>query len=102
MYHHLLSRYPLFALLTPKQLNRWIAEGYELTFSTGETIFQEGTAGVWVYLIIQGKIRIVKKSKTNSLVSIGVVGPNEIIGELFRLLLSRLHIEHFGRASNDW
>lgn len=81
MYHHLLSRYPLFALLTPKQLNRWIAEGYELTFSTGETIFQEGTAGVWVYLIIQGKIRIVKKSKTNSLVSIGVVGPNEIIGE---------------------
>lgn len=81
MYHHLLSRYPLFALLTPKQLNRWVAEGYELTFSTGETIFQEGTAGVWVYLIIQGKIRIVKKSKTNSLVSIGVVGPNEIIGE---------------------
>lgn len=81
MYHHLLSRYPLFALLTPKQLNRWIAEGYELTFSTGETIFQEGTAGVWVYLIIQGKIRIVKKSKTKSLVSIGVVGPNEIIGE---------------------
>lgn len=81
MYHHLLSRYPLFALLTPKQLNRWIAEGYELTFSTGETIFQEGTAGVWVYLIIQGKIRIVKKSKTNSLVSLGVVGPNEIIGE---------------------
>jgi CRP-like cAMP-binding protein len=81
MYHHLLCRYPLFALLTPKQLNRWVAEGQELTFSTGETIFQEGTAGVWVYLIIQGKIRIVKKSKTNSLVSIGVVGPNEIIGE---------------------
>ena len=42
----LLARYPLFGLLTPPQLDALVSTGEERTFSTGETIFQEGSAGV--------------------------------------------------------
>lgn len=81
MIKHLLCQHPLFALLTTRQLDQWISLGRELTFSVGETIFQEGTKGAWVFLIIAGKVRIIKQSKDDSFITAGIAGAKEIIGD---------------------
>jgi CRP-like cAMP-binding protein len=81
MARDLLRRYPLFALLDSRHLDGWLAAGQELTFTTGETIFQEGTPGAWAYLVLDGRVRIVRSANTRSDVSLGVVGPGEVFGD---------------------
>src|ERR1051325_12131932 len=76
-----LRRYPLFNLLEPEQLETWLTVSRELPFAVGETIFQEGSAGVWVYLILDGRVRILRRSGRGKEVTVGVLGNGEIFGE---------------------
>jgi subfamily B ATP-binding cassette protein HlyB/CyaB len=76
-----LRRYPLFNLLTPFQLATWLGAGQELTLATGETIFQEGAAGVWAYLVLKGSVRLVRRSQQGREISLGRIGPGELFGE---------------------
>jgi len=41
----LLTRYPLFRLLSPRQLDDWLAAGQEIDCPAGFTLFQENTPG---------------------------------------------------------
>jgi ATP-binding cassette subfamily B protein len=77
----LLRRYPLFNLLRPSQFDIWLRASQELTFDTGQTIFQEGGAGIWVYLILDGRVRVLRRSPGGREVSLGQLGPGEIFGE---------------------
>ena len=86
----LLRRYPLFALIDPSEANSWFAQAQELTFATGETIFQEGTDVVWSHLVLVAVLRIVPYSlETGREVSLGMVGPGEVFGEY--AILSHLY-----------
>jgi CRP-like cAMP-binding protein len=76
-----LQRYPLFNLLTPFQLATWASAGQELTLATGETIFQEGAAGVWAYVVLEGSVRLVRRSERGHEISLGRIGPGELFGE---------------------
>jgi CRP-like cAMP-binding protein len=75
-----LGRYPLFRLLSPRQLDDWVAAGQEFTCPTGETIFQENTPGAWVYLVRQGRVRILREAGRREL-TLGMLGAGDVFGE---------------------
>ena len=75
-----LLRYPLFALLNSPELDAWAAAGQEVTFETGETIFQAGTAGLWAYVVLDGRVRVLRPGNNREF-SLGWYGPGEVFGE---------------------
>jgi CRP-like cAMP-binding protein/predicted double-glycine peptidase len=76
-----LLRYPLFNLLSPAALEGWWAAGQEASFATGETIFQEGSRGEWAYLVLDGRVRVLKRSAKGREVPLGALNPGELFGE---------------------
>ena len=76
----LLARYPLFRLLSPRQLHDWLAAGQEIDCPSGFTLFQENTPGAWVHLVLDGRVRIVRQSGRRE-VSLGVLLPGDAFGE---------------------
>lgn len=75
------QRYPLFNLLPPRQLEAWLTGGLEHAFDLGQTIFQEGSAGTWAYLILAGRVRILRRLNDGRDLTVGVMGPGEVFGE---------------------
>jgi CRP-like cAMP-binding protein len=75
-----LARYPLFRLLSARQLDDWIAAGQEIDCPTGMTLFQENTPGAWAYLVCAGRVRIVRQSGRREL-TMGTMLPGEAFGE---------------------
>lgn len=75
-----LGHYPLFRLLPPRQLDDWVAAGQEFTCATGETIFQENTPGAWVYLVREGRVRILRESGGREL-TLGMLSAGDVFGE---------------------
>jgi len=53
----------------------------EETFQDGQIIFEEGSAGDWVYLIESGAVEIYKRAGEEELV-IGVLQPGDVFGEI--------------------
>src|SRR5947209_5341549 len=76
-----LRRYPLFDLLEPAQLDRLSSEAQELSVATGETLFQDGVAATWVYLILEGQVRIVRRAPSGRECTLGRIGPGELCGD---------------------
>jgi subfamily B ATP-binding cassette protein HlyB/CyaB len=76
-----LRRYCLFNLLPSPQLATWLAASQVADFATGETIFQEGSLGQWAYLVLEGKVRVLKRSPSQRDVSLGSYQPGELLGE---------------------
>ena len=54
---------------------------HEETYKDGQVIFQEGSSGDWVYVILSGKVEISKNVKGKKHV-IEVLGESEVFGEL--------------------
>lgn len=65
-------RYPLFGLLDVPQLEILRSAGQEVSFSTGETIFQEGTLGAWVHVVLHGKVRIFRRTPQGNEKTLGL------------------------------
>ena len=80
MTEKLLTRYPLFRLLSPRQLHDWLAAGQEIDCPSGFTLFQENTPGAWVHLVLDGRVRIVRQSGRREL-SLGMLLPGDVFGE---------------------
>jgi CRP-like cAMP-binding protein len=80
MTEKLLARYPLFRLLSPRQLHDWLAAGQEIDCPSGFTLFQENTPGAWVHLVRTGRVRILRQSGRRE-VSLGMLLPGDVFGE---------------------
>jgi len=80
MTEKLLTRYPLFRLLSPRQLGDWLAAGQEIDCPAGFTLFQENTPGAWVHLIRAGRVRVLRHSGRRE-ISLGMLAPGEVFGE---------------------
>ncbi len=78
--HEAFRRYPLFALLEPAWLTAWFSSGERLTVQTGEVLFQAGTRGRHVYLLEDGKVRVLRAAKAGE-VSFGAYQPGDVFGE---------------------
>jgi CRP-like cAMP-binding protein len=76
-----LRRYPLFAVLDPPWLDAWLGSGTSLGVAMGDTLFQAGTPGAHVYLVQQGKVRVLRTTKAGGEISVGSAGPGDLLGE---------------------
>lgn len=77
----LLQKMPVFNMFSQDEIRTMLYSG-ELVrierFGPGETIIEEGSYGKWVYILIRGSIRVVKKgAELCTLTKLG-----EVIGEI--------------------
>jgi len=65
-----------------EETNRMNDTNNHLTFETGEMLVKEGEQSTFSYLIISGKVNVVKGALSNNPKTIATVGKGEIIGEM--------------------
>jgi CRP/FNR family cyclic AMP-dependent transcriptional regulator len=58
-----LKKMPIFTPFTQSDLQTLLNMSKLRTYKSGETIIQEGNIDSWVYFLIYGKVKIVKKNK---------------------------------------
>jgi CRP-like cAMP-binding protein len=56
-----------------------------VTFAPGDIIFREGTKTGSCFLITEGKVRILKKSKKGESLPLAIIKPGEFLGEMAML-----------------
>lgn len=76
-----LQRYPLFALVPVTMVRHWLEKGQSQAFTTGETIFQESSPGTWAYLLLRGRVRVLRKTASGREVTLGNLKPGQLFGE---------------------
>src|SRR5271169_3225395 len=76
-----LNDVPLFRGIGKKLLRRLLIDLIEKKYSAGEVIFQEGDSGKAVYVVLEGSVKIVKKSNVENMI-LAVLGPGSHFGEL--------------------
>jgi CRP-like cAMP-binding protein len=72
---------PLFAGMEPSKLKLLAFASDRLNFDAGETIFQQGDAADSAYVILAGEAEAFLETATGK-VSLGVVGPQQVVGEV--------------------
>jgi len=78
----LLHRTPLFAALRAAELDELLAFTTERRFSRDSSVFQGGEAGGSLLVLVQGRLRIGAVSVDGKEVTIGMVEPGGVVGEL--------------------
>jgi CRP-like cAMP-binding protein len=81
---------PLFAGLDDEQMNEISARLRRRSFAPGVTLFHQDMPGSSVYLIEKGRVRVFILGRTGIEISLNVVGPGDILGEL-ALLDNKAH-----------
>ncbi len=73
----LLERHPLLARLSPAQLEQIVAAGELETFAPGEEVVAEGSLGDALYLVLTGRVAVVKGGHP-----LARLGSGEFFGEM--------------------
>lgn len=73
---------PLFEGLNAAELRFLAEEARARTFAAGDAIFYEGDTGHTCHIIAQGKVRVYVIGEDGRELSISLLGPGEIIGEM--------------------
>jgi CRP/FNR family transcriptional regulator, cyclic AMP receptor protein len=72
-----LSGVPLFADLPKRALQRLAKQADELTFEPGERLVEEGLLGETLFVVMQGKAKVMRRGRR-----VGSVVPGDFFGEL--------------------
>jgi CRP-like cAMP-binding protein len=75
---------PMIAI-APEELVREFPRSKTISYIPGEIIFKEGSKAECCYLIIQGKVQILKKTQRGGNVLLAEVKPGEFLGEMAML-----------------
>jgi CRP/FNR family transcriptional regulator len=78
----ILKRVPIFSSLPDDELNALAKLAVERNFMSNESIFWEGDAPVWFYIVIEGQVKVIKHSSSGKEFIIAFFGPGEMIGEV--------------------
>ncbi len=78
----ILSRSPLFEMLSNQELEYVTDLTRPKRFSSGQAVFEEGELGDSLYVIALGEVEVVRKDAGGALKVIAVLGPNEFFGEM--------------------
>lgn len=78
----LLKKNPLFQALSESDLQELATQVVERSFRAGESIFDQGTQGSEMYIIIAGQVNIFLPGDQSRRVSLKDLGPGEYFGEL--------------------
>jgi CRP-like cAMP-binding protein len=76
-----LSDVPLFTGMGKKLLRKLLIDLIEKKYTAGDIIFHEGESGKAVYVVLDGSVKIIKKSNSESK-TLAVLGPGSHFGEL--------------------
>jgi len=76
-----LSDVPLFTGIGKKLLRKLLIDLIEKKYTAGDIIFHEGESGKAVYVVLEGSVKIIKKSDSESK-TLAVLGPGSHFGEL--------------------
>ena len=77
-----LGHVPLFTGLDPAALDALAGFTFEKTFQVGEAIVEEGHTGNGLYVILRGKVEVVKSEGTPRAQVLATLGTGEPFGEL--------------------
>jgi len=73
---------PLFAAMKPEELDEILKFASERRVRRGQTIFQRGDEGSYMIVVLRGRVRIGSISAEGKEVTLNVINPGEITGEL--------------------
>lgn len=72
---------PLFAGLAPSRLRAIAERAVMQEFPEGEAIFEEGSEGDQLYLVLTGRVSVEKRSERGP-VALASLGPSSVFGEM--------------------
>jgi CRP/FNR family transcriptional regulator len=81
----LLSRVPLFAELSPKELEQIASVAIPRSFPRGVRVFHEGDHSDACYIVKTGELRVTREHSDGRAIALATVGPGDIFGELAML-----------------
>jgi CRP-like cAMP-binding protein len=73
---------PLFAAMTPEELETVLTMAVEHRYRRGQTIFQKDDAGTAMMAVLTGRVRISTISADGKEVTLNVISPGEVFGEI--------------------
>ena len=73
---------PFFRSMRPEELDAIVAFATERRYARGETVISKGDPGSSMMAILAGRIRIGNVSQDGKEVTLNVIGPGEIFGEI--------------------
>jgi len=76
-----LSDVPLFKSVSKKLLRKLLIDLIEKKYTAGDIIFHEGESGKAVYVVLEGSVKIIKKTNSENK-ALAVLGPGSHFGEL--------------------
>jgi CRP-like cAMP-binding protein len=77
-----LKKIPLFTDLQVQELTAIASIARERSFVRGEVIIQEGDVGESLYMILDGKVSVIKGRGTPSEFGLAEIGPDDYFGEI--------------------
>ncbi len=77
-----LSQVPLFSGLSPETLEGLQAFTFRRSFKSGDTIVEEGRTGNGLYIVLSGKVEVVKGIPAGRPQVVARLGPGEPFGEM--------------------
>lgn len=77
----LIERVRVFKGLSGEELLHLLEEAEKCTFTAGETILREGSAGAWLYVILEGAVSV-QKSAGGTATELANLGPGDSFGEM--------------------
>lgn len=72
----------LFGGLSQRFLTGIARSCTERTFTAGEIIVKQGNPGIGLFVIVSGKVKVVKTSEQGERMELATHGPGEVIGEM--------------------
>lgn len=72
----------LFAGLSQRYLGGMAKACTERTFEADAVIVKQGNPGIGLFVIVEGKVKIVKTSEQGEKIELATHGPGEVIGEM--------------------
>jgi len=78
----LISQVPIFARLSPADLEALAAHARERRYRRGEAVFRQDDPGDCLHVVRDGRIRIILPSEDGDEVTIAVLGRGDFFGEL--------------------
>ncbi|MFH1351265.1 MAG: cyclic nucleotide-binding domain-containing protein [Pseudomonadota bacterium] len=78
----LLKNVDLFSALKRKVIKSLAASCVERSFKEGDALVEQGDSGRGLYIIVSGKVKIVKETVSGDQLEIAILGPGEFFGEM--------------------
>jgi CRP/FNR family transcriptional regulator, nitrogen oxide reductase regulator len=80
-----LKQSPVFATLDTAELSELSQLAAERRLAAGETVFWEGDASEWFFIVAEGQVKVTKLASTGKEIILAFFGPGEMFGEVAAL-----------------